>query len=363
MADLRARRCLLLSYVFAPSVGGIETVSRTLAESLVARGFEVRVVTCSQAIAAIDTGATPYSVIRNPSAFELCRLLRWCDVVLQSNFSVRLAWPLALLSFPRRWIIVHHTPLTRPSGRITVRDRLKRWMTRRADCYAVSHYLASIVPQPCGVLFNPYDETAFRLLDNVSRTRTLIFVGRLVPAKGLDVLLQALALLRAQTIVPQLTVVGDGPERAGLEQMSRSLGIDDQVGFVGPRFGSELVRLLNEHLILVVPSRASPPECLPMVCLEGIACGCVVIGARQGGLPEAIGPCGETFESESAADLAQRIRDLLSSAERRAQRAAQREMFLRNFARSAVLEHYQMALENAAPIKRAAGARAEGYSY
>jgi glycosyltransferase involved in cell wall biosynthesis len=62
------------------------------------------------------------------------------------------------------------------------------------------------------------------------------------------------------------------------------------------------VRLLNAHRILVVPSRYDEP--FGIVALEGIACGCLVIGSRGGGLKEAIGPCGLTFDNGDAAGLA-----------------------------------------------------------
>src|SRR5436305_516685 len=59
------------------------------------------------------------------------------------------------------------------------------------------------------------------------------------------------------------------------------------------------------------------PEGFGVVALEGIASGCVVLGADAGGLPEAIGPCGLTFERGSAGDLARKIEMVLGDAELR----------------------------------------------
>jgi glycosyltransferase involved in cell wall biosynthesis len=67
--------------------------------------------------------------------------------------------------------------------------------------------------------------------------------------------------------------------------------------------------LLNQHRILAVPSRWEEP--FGVVALEGIACGCVVVAADGGGLPEAIGPCGVTFARGDAGALAERFRELL----------------------------------------------------
>ncbi len=343
-----SRRCLLLSYVFAPSTGGIETVSGLLAQGLAERGYEVRVVT---ATAAGSTPAghsqRPYQVYRQPGTLELWQHLRWSEVVLQSNFSLKQAWPLVCGALSRPWVLVHHTPLTRPSGQLTVRDRLKLASLGNAQCYSVSSYLAATIPVPSEVIFNPYDDALFRVLDGCRREQPLIFLGRLVPAKGLDVLLRSLALLKAQSVTPRLTIVGEGPAERSLRQLATSLDLDEQISFAGPRYGAELVRLLNEHQVLVVPSRTAPPEALGLVSIEGIACGCVVIASNQGGLPESIGPCGVTFETESVTDLARTIRELLESPRRQNELRAQRENFLRAFTRETILQQYDSALNRA----------------
>src|SRR5262249_24308079 len=108
---------------------------------------------------------------------------------------------------------------------------------------------------------------------------------------------------------PDLTIVGSGPEEEKLSRLARELGLDRQVTFAGQKSGEDLARLLNQHRALVVPSRWAEP--LGIVALEGIACGCVVVGSREGGLPEAIGPCGLTFENGNARELANRLKELL----------------------------------------------------
>ena len=129
-----------------------------------------------------------------------------------------------------------------------------------------------------------------------------MFLGRLVSDKGVDVLLEALGLLAARGVRPGLTVTGDGPERPALEAQARRLGIAGQVRFLGSRHGEEIVRLLNAHRVLVVPSLYDEP--FGIVALEGIACGCLVIGSRGGGLKEAIGRCGLTFHNGDPRELA-----------------------------------------------------------
>jgi glycosyltransferase involved in cell wall biosynthesis len=131
-------------------------------------------------------------------------------------------------------------------------------------------------------------------------------VGRLVSDKGADLLLEAMALLGSR---PQLTVAGDGPERARLEKQSSDLQLQSRVAFIGSQTSEQLAALLRHHQILVVPSRWAEP--FGIVALEGIACGCVVLGSAEGGLAEAIGPCGVTFPNGDARALAHVLARLL----------------------------------------------------
>ena len=76
----------------------------------------------------------------------------------------------------------------------------------------------------------------------------------------------------------------------------------------------KLNEILNAHRIMVVPSREG--ETFGVVALEGIACGCVVVGSTHGGLPEAIGPCGRTFKNGDPSALAEVLHDLLAQPEK-----------------------------------------------
>ncbi len=122
-------------------------------------------------------------------------------------------------------------------------------------------------------------------LDRVpaDETARILFVGRLSPEKGVDVLLHALALIRDhhQSEIKSI-IAGDGPQRARLEDLARELNLS-RVSFVGfvPN-GPELVRLYQEADVLVVPSRA---EAFGAVIAEGMACGLPVIASNVGGIP------------------------------------------------------------------------------
>jgi glycosyltransferase involved in cell wall biosynthesis len=295
---------LISSRFFHPSIGGIEEVGGLLALEFSRAGHRVRVVTHT---AENDGAALPFEVIRRVSPFGLCRSVAWCDVFFQNNLSLRTAWP--LLFFRRPWVVAHHTWISRPDGSLGLRDRWKRRLIRHASNIAVSEALARSFSAPAVVIGNPYRDEVFRLDPGAARGRELIFVGRLVSDKGVDILLQALARLKERGCRPALTIVGAGPEERGLRQQSAALQLESQVEFVGSRRGADLAALLNRHRILVVPSRWREP--FGLVALEGIACGCAVVGSEQGGLKDAIGPGGATFHNGDSAALAACLEEAL----------------------------------------------------
>jgi glycosyltransferase involved in cell wall biosynthesis len=111
----------------------------------------------------------------------------------------------------------------------------------------------------------------------------LVFIGELRTLKGVDVLIDAIALLARQHRRLTATIVGDGPDRAAFETQTVRQGLNDSVRFVGAkpaRIAFALGRLL------VVPSRA---ESLPYIVLEAAAAAVPLITTRVGGIPEIFG--------------------------------------------------------------------------
>ncbi len=211
-----------------------------------------------------------------------------------------------MLFVRRPLFIAHQTWITNPDGTIGWQHRLKNFVLRYATSIAISRAVAEKLPGPSIQVGNPYDDKVFRDNPPEPRTRELIFVGRLVSDKGADLLLEAMALLESR---PRLTIAGDGPERATLEKQATALQLQSQVEFVGSQTSEQVAKLLRQHRILVVPSRWREP--FGIVALEGIACGCVVVGSAEGGLAEAIGPCGLTFPNGDAPALAKALSRLL----------------------------------------------------
>jgi glycosyltransferase involved in cell wall biosynthesis len=173
--------------------------------------------------------------------------------------------------------------------------------------------------------FASYREKLFFLLENgVSRSLCsdglriserndklkLIFVGGLVPIKACDLALRAAAPLLRNDLA-QFTVVGDGPERARLEWLTKSLGIDKAVSFCGWVSHDEAQEKLRQADVLVFPSVRDNS---PAVVFEALAAGAVPIVADFGGP-------GDTFPSEigykvpliNEGDLVSQIHRILES--------------------------------------------------
>jgi len=298
-------RVLIYSRAFLPHIGGLELNVAHLAEELMKRGWEVRVATVTPADGPDEL---PYAVIRNPAPRALLKAVRWCDVYHQPNLSLRGLWPLLLVRRP--WVVSHHSWYTRTDGTISWKDRIKRLLVRFADgSIAVSQAIADDLRTPCTVVPNSYREDLFVPLQGIPRDRDLIFVGRLVSDKGVDILLEALRLLARNGLRPTLSIVGEGPEEPRLRELVSSLELEGQVAFLGLKRDKALVEAYHRHRIAVVPSRYNEP--FGIVALEAIACGCAVVGSAGGGLSEAFGPCGVGFPNGDAKALAARLEQLL----------------------------------------------------
>ena len=297
-------RILLYSPVFHPSVGGLEMVMSILAHEFVSAGHDVKIVSST-----FDPEGTrfPFEVIRKPSARILLGLVRWCEVFFMGNISLRGMWPLLLV--PRTVVATHQGWYCRTNDKTGWQDRLKLFVSRFITNVASSQAVADHLPGKSVVIHNPYRDDLFHRMNGTARDRDIVFLGRLVSQKGVDILISALEHLRDSGLSPSATIIGEGPERETLRRRCLLKGLDRQVHFVGARRGAELAALLNRHKIMAIPSRVK--EGFGIVALEGIACGCYILGSDRGGVPEAVGPCGETYNADDDLALGKKLKEIL----------------------------------------------------
>ncbi|MBN1963810.1 MAG: glycosyltransferase [Anaerolineae bacterium] len=146
------------------------------------------------------------------------------------------------------------------------------------------------------------------------RTRTLGYVGRLVPEKGVDVLLRALAQLMQEGLANwRLDVVGSGPERGRLEQLAGQLGLRERVIFTEWVGSMQMPVFYRQLDVLLLPSLTRPnwKEQFGRVLIEAMACGVVPVGSDSGAIPEVIGDAGLVVPEGDATALAHALRRLL----------------------------------------------------
>jgi teichuronic acid biosynthesis glycosyltransferase TuaC len=218
---------------------------------------------------------------------------------------------------PRRWI---RWAAARAAGIVAVSEAL------RARLIALGIEASRIEVLRNGVdleLFAPGDRAAARRALGLGVDGTVVLsVGELIPRKGHDLAVQAVARLPEATLV----IVGEGPEADGLRRLARRLGSTKRIRFLGAIPQERLATIYNAADVLVL---ASTREGLPNVLLEALACGTPVVATAVWGTPEIVAApaAGRLVEERSPEALAGAIRGLLADPPARPATRAYAERF------------------------------------
>jgi glycosyltransferase involved in cell wall biosynthesis len=337
-------KVLLYSTVFWPSVGGIETVSDVLAEQLVKLGHECVVLT-ETPLAGQPELQRPYTIVRRPGWRERWALVRASSIV-HANGATMAMYPYARAAGVPfvwthngyqvscvdglGWAYGQAAPMTpwaslRFHGRrqgplFVLREAAKllvrRWVARRVDLnLAGSAWVAQRQPLPRqSVTYNPYPLARFRAAREATHLPyDFAYVGRLVGEKGLPTLIYAFHRLVLEPAFKhsRLAVVGGGDMRPDLEQLVQRLQLAQNVDFLGPRYGAELVNAMAMARVGVVPSDWEEPY--GGVTLEWLSAGKGVIVSAQGGHAECAGDAGLQFKNGDIGELHLCMSTLMSS--------------------------------------------------
>jgi D-inositol-3-phosphate glycosyltransferase len=207
------------------------------------------------------------------------------------------------------------------------------------DLYGARRDRVCVVPGGVDLnLFVPRDQ-------HVARARlqldgdVVLFVGRMDPIKGLEVLLRAFALLKHRSPATLVVVGGSAgePELVRSHGLAATLGLLDRVQFRGPVPQEELPFYYTAATLLVVPSYY---ESFGLAAVEALACGTPVVGSMVGGLPTIVheGANGFLVRSRQPAEYAERIESILGDPALRTHLASRARTSVARFGWNAVAD-------------------------
>jgi glycosyltransferase involved in cell wall biosynthesis len=345
-------RILIYTHAFPPMIGGIETITMELAKNIARRAntapdeaVQVTVVT-PKATAAANESDHSFSIVRRPSLVQLVNLIRKADLLHVAGtdmLPLLLGW---LIGIPM--VVEHHGFQTAcPNGQMIYEPRQspcpghymagnhrqclkcnaaggaihslkrwlltapRRWLCRRARANIMpTTWLGTVLQLPKMVtIHHGLPAAAIAVAPKVANPPSIVFLGRLVSTKGVQVLLQAAQQLAHCNF--RLNIIGDGPERARLEADAKSLGLEDRVFFRGFLQANEVEQFLAEARAVVMPSLGG--EVFGLVALENMLRKKVLIVSEIGALTEVIGDAGLAFPAGDSSALAGCLRRVLQS--------------------------------------------------
>jgi glycosyltransferase involved in cell wall biosynthesis len=329
----------LVTSVFRPVIGGISTYVSTLAGALESSGFRVNVL------------AYPASLVMReaqPGRSMLRKLLHGAFVawVLLRVAALRLRGEPVLVHSHGSSFCLVASALSRLMGAVTLhtfhsvlnyRSRILEWFAPRVDGLLfvaqatkrlyerhneIAHDCIGIAPGGAPPVPRTTDlerANARSLLGVPDHAFLVLFVGRVVPEKGVDLAVEATAILHERRHNVVLFVAGPhGPGTTGeayvarLEALARERGIADRVRLFGRVPESRLEELFRGADALVLPSRWEEPA--PLVAMEGMMRGLPVVATSVGGLDALVrdGETGILVPRENAPSLAEAVRRLVA---------------------------------------------------
>jgi len=326
----------MVSPFFPPYAGGLEYHVLNLSRGLVQRGHEVTVVTSGARTTFMDgvevsSHRSLFKPLNNPIAPGMLSSLlsRRADIIHchgYFNFSSNLS---LLAGKVRRVPVVctfhGYTIFFRTFSRLmqrfydnTVGPLMLKQLSAIVALSSSDREVLVRLGAPVNkikVITNGVDAAKFFPQNEWSQSKNVIlFVGRLIPRKGVRYLLMAMPEILREKPSAKLVIAGEGPEKKELLEICDELEIKNSVSFLRRVSDEELERLYNSAGVLVLPSLR---EAVPLVLLEAMASGCPVVATDVGGIGEVVRnrETGLLVKPGEPDELAQAVIEVLSEEE------------------------------------------------
>jgi phosphatidylinositol alpha-1,6-mannosyltransferase len=244
---------------------------------------------------------------------------RFAPTVVHAHWWFPAGWAVSALDIP--YVVTSHGSDVRLFDRGGWWRRAGRRVLRRAGAVtAVSRFLAQDLERQAGPLSRPVtvapmpvdvEHFASGRLAPKSVPPRVLYAGNLVPAKGVDDLLRAHAVLRRRGIVCRLKILGEGPARPELERLAVDLGTASDIDWSPFVPQDRMPAEYGASTVTVLPSRV--PEGLGLTLVEALLAGSAAVGTPSGGIPEVVqdGETGLLARDGDPEDLANAIARLL----------------------------------------------------
>jgi glycogen(starch) synthase len=334
------KRFLIYSHFYYPSIGGIERHTDNLAKLLINKGYNVTIVTQS-GNKAVEIGKI--IIVRRPSIALLASLIFYHDVIHMQGFNIFVY--LFTKLFRKRIVWYHHGyDLCSVGGGTsiykgflkTLEPHLRRnlvgillWLS-----FHISRMIAKIDKKVVHIVLTYYMLIKVRefvrslkwhviyypiLFDNLNHISLnnsnyddnyILLYGRMMAGKGEDVLIKALSILKDKGIIYRAIICGPSPNKNYPNNLIKFHGLENQVSYVGPRLGKELVELINRSSLVIVPTTYG--EGVGLTAIEAMFLGKPVIASDYGYAREYVKNFGILVPPNDPYALAEAIHELMS---------------------------------------------------
>jgi len=346
----------IFSDTFPPQVNGVANVVKESAEGLAARGHQVKIFTVSNSSdkspfnkksgpVVVFLPSLPALVYQNerfglPSFAHFNQLKNFNPDIVHTHTPFAVGWQAIWWTKKLKVPLVgtHHTFYDHYLKHIKMDyDWTKKFSWKYIAAYynqcdlilspsqsLAKELIAHEIKKSIKIIPNPIDTDFFRPAGAAKKTKakkhfridnqSVAYMGRLSYEKSVAQAVKAFVLAAKKAPTLRLMLIGDGPEKKRLEELSKALGLKNKIIFTGILRGENLLKALWANDIFIT---ASKTENMPVSVLESMAAGLPIIAVRENGLAEIVkeNTNGLFAQTDSPKDFSQKIIFLLSRPE------------------------------------------------